>query len=250
MANGKISNPVKYHARKKAYWLLLLWAVFLASIGTIAVLFIVNIPESVRWLGTLIALIISLIMVFVCKPYINYYDMKHRYELLLSTNIGAVETTCRFNQDWLNKFSANGYRLHVDYELFQIWYRFNKSIARKTFVKMQLIEIVTVIKNKSIDLYDSRIEKEYKKLWQRFEKEQHLNKQIILQFRQVDDLDDKTKDDLNRIISYREGDNYLITVNCGYYPKTNQVYYLHSNKFSPNAYYRYAVSQIEEIIET
>ncbi len=245
MANGK---TVKYNARKKLHWLLLLWAAFLGSIGIIAVLFLVNVPDSVKWLGTLIALIMSLIMVFYCKPYINYYDMHHRYELLLATNIGTVETNCQFNQDWIEQFSIKGYQMHVDNELFQIWYRFKKSLARKTFIKTQLIEIVTIIKNKSIDLYDSRIEKEYKKLWQRFEKEQHLNKQIILQFKKLDDLDDKVKEDLNRIISYREGDNYLISINCGYYPQTNEVYYLHSSKFAPNAYYRYAVSQIEDII--
>ena len=99
-----------------------------------------------------------------------------------------------------------------------------------------------------MDLYDSKLEAEYKKLWQRHEKEQHLNKQVILQFRLVEKLDQKTKEDLNRIISYREGDNYLITVNCGYVLKTNKVYYLHADKYAPNAYYRYAVNEIKKLI--
>lgn len=248
MPSGKISNPVKFYARLKVRWLGALWAVFLANVGIIAVLFLVNISSSIKWLGTLIALIVSLMMVFLSKPRINYYDMRHRYELLLATNIGIEETDCQFDQSWVNHFSTKGYMMYLDNDVMQIWYRFGKSLARKTFVKTKMLEIVTIIKHKSIDLYDSRLEKKYKKLWQLHEREQRLNKQIIIQFKQVDQLDKKTKDDFNRIISYREADNYLVTVNCGYLSKTNQVYYLHAEKYAPNAYYKYAIEQIKEIL--
>ena len=111
-----------------------------------------------------------------------------------------------------------------------------------------MLELITIIHSDKIDFYADVIEQEYKKIWFNFEKEKKLNKQISIQIKKFENIDDELKNELNRIIAYKEGDNYLININCGFISSINHFYFLHSDSYSPNVYYKYAVESIKDLI--
>ncbi|MBN2299661.1 MAG: hypothetical protein JXC31_00570 [Acholeplasmataceae bacterium] len=193
-----------------------------------------------------VLIVILFLTLFYCKSKISYYDMKQRYQLLLQSSKGLEPTTCKFDNNWLLRLKQNHYAMFLDNPNFTIYYKIEKSISKKTFIKTHVIQILTIIKNSDLDLFSNQIELEYKSLWMKFEKEYRLNKQVIIQFVKYKSFDDTIKNNLDRIISYKEGDNYMIHINCGYFIDSQSIYYLHSDTYYPNIYYKYAIDNIKD----
>lgn len=248
MPSGKTSKLVHFYSKKKLVYLAYLWATLIISIGVVGILFIFKVPELVLAIVAFILLIITFLMIIYCKSKLSYFDMMHRYQLLLDSSKGLEKTNCKFDSTWILDLQRKGLSLFSDETNFSIYYKINDSLAKKTLVKTRVIEIVTIIKNNKIDLFANEIEAVYKKLWLKHEKQYHLNKQVIIQFAKYQSFDDSIKTDLNRIISFKDKDNYLIQINCGYFSNSQSVYYLHSDVYAPNAYYKYAVDEIKEIL--
>jgi hypothetical protein len=187
-------------------------------------------------------------VLFYCKAKISFYDLRQRYQLLLDKSKGLEKTDCQFDNQWLDSLQKHGYQSVVNGNNYAIFYSIKKSLSKKSFLKTNFIEIVSIIRNPSLDFYATEIENEFKNLWIDLEKKYRLNKQVIIHFKKFDSFDVKVKNDLDRIVSYREGDNYLININCGFFPGEKSLYYLHSDKYYPNIYYKHAVETIKEIV--
>lgn len=249
MQNGSISNSEKQYSRKKVLYLLLLWGTLIFSGLIVLILYLAHVDELIISLVLFVLLVAVFIMLFHCKTRISFYDIQQRYQRLLSRRKGIEKTKCLFDDRWIDALALHGYKLETDQPNFAIYYKIKKSVVKKSFVQTNLLEVLCIVRDPNLDFYDQAIEAAFKKLWFRFEKDHHLNKQIILQFKKVAALDETTIENLNRIIAYKEGDNYLININCGYCPSTNSVYYLHSDQFHPNLYYKVAVETIEELLK-
>ncbi|MDD3171110.1 MAG: hypothetical protein PHO86_02195 [Bacilli bacterium] len=237
----------KKYFRKKVYYLLLVWFSLFISIGIVILMYLLEIKEIITSLVVFFLLVYLLFMLFFCKTKITFYDMQQRYQELLKKSVGSIKTNCKFDNNWLKFLEKHNYQLFVNNSNVTIYFKIEKSLSKKTFISTSLIEIVTIIKKQELDAYTDQIEDELKKLWAIYEKEYHLNKQIIMQFKKYNNFSEDIKKELDRIISYKEGDNYLININCGYIENEAELYFLHSNEYYPNRYYKYAVDIIKEI---
>ncbi len=249
MVSGKISKLDKEYAKKKLFYLFFVWVTFLLSVGIALFLYVIQIDGLVFSIIVFLLILIMFFMIFYCKSKISYYDMQQRYQLLLKSSKGLEKTDCKFDNDWVMELQRNRFTQYLDKSDYTIYYNIAKSISKKTFIKTHVIEIITIVKNNNLDLFSNDIEKEYKKLWGQFEKKYHLNKQVIIQFIKYKSFNDSVKNNLDRVISYKEGDNYLIHINCGYFTDLKSIYYLHSDTYFPNAYYKYAIEVIKEILK-
>jgi len=249
MRSGKISKLTSNYSRKKLLYLSFVWIVLFVNVGITAILYFNNASELVLSLVIFFLLIIMMIVIFYCKSKISYFDMQQRYQILLARRKGLEKTNCRFDKDWILDFKRSNYSMYIDKPNYTIYYKITESIYKKTFVKTHIIEFVTIIKNNELDLFSDEVESFYKEIWLKSEKEYHLNKQVIIQFIKYDAFSESIMNNLNRIIAYKDKDNYLIHINCGYFPDKESIYYLHSDEYSPNAYYHYAVDLIKKIVK-
>lgn len=247
MRSGKITNLEKEYSKKKIKYLVLAWISLLVSIAIVLTMFLLHANENIIFIVIFFLLICLFFILFFFKVKISFYDMQQRYQLLLKKSLGIIKTNCRFDNDWLVFLKESNYKQFVENSMFTIFFKIEKSITKKTFIRTNLIEIITIVKNVNLGFYDDQIESEYKKIWESHEKDHRLNKQIIIQFKKYDGFNDKIKNELDRIISYKEGDNYLININCGYIEGEESLYFLHSDKYYPNTYYKYAVDLIKKI---
>ena len=248
MQNGKINNLKNSYSKKLFLYILLVWGSLILSAGIVATLYLTHVNELIISIVIFVLFIFLFFILLISKAKISFYDLQQRYQMLLNHSIGVEKTSCKFDNTWIESLQKNGYASYLNETDFAIYYKITKSLSKRTFIKTNVLEIICIVRNNKLDFYANEIEKEFKGLWLKLEKANRLNKQIIIQFKKYDSYTEAIKTDLDRIISYKEGDNYLVNINCGYFTENKNIYYLHSDKYSPNIYYKKAVDTIKEII--
>ncbi len=246
MQNGKINNQTLY-SRKKLIHLGILWATLIGVVALNMLLYLFDITAWLRYTVMFISLIGMVIVLIVEKTRIAYFDMEHRYHLLLSKQVGVTKTNCQFDSNWLRKLTELGFTLASSNPQFSVYYRLTKRLSKRTLMKSGLLEFVTIIHQNEFDFYHEKLDKVYQKVWEQNQKTSKLNKQISIQFKKYDQLSTEVIKDLTKIIAYKEGDNYLININCGFEPNGRKLYYLHAEHYAPNQYYQYTVDLIQQI---
>ncbi len=237
------------YTKKKLRYLFLSWGSLLGSGAIVGAMYLLGVKESITYAVIFTLLITEMLLLLNFKSKISFFDLRHRYSLLLNSRVGLEQTSCQFDNKWMDSLKSDGFSNYVNNADFAIYYRIGKSLTSRYFVKRGLLEIITVFRNPELDFYGETIEKEYKNLWMKYEKEHKINKQVIIQFKKYESFNENIKEELNKIICYRLGDNHLVHINCGFIPNSKSIYYLHSDKYYPSAYYKKAVETIKSIVK-
>lgn len=248
MQNGKINKSLKYYSKRKAQHLIMLWALFFVVVIVNIVVFLTIKSGLIKTLVLFITLVGLFILLLFEKSLISHYSLQHRYYLLLSKQEKTLKTKSDFSISWLNSLREEGFKQAVNNNKYTIFYRISKSITKRSFFKTQALEFLTIFHDNKVDLYADELENEYRTIWFTHEKENRLNKQIIIQIKKYSHFNEEVKNELDKIIMYKEGDNYLITINCGYISNEGKLYFLHSNNYHPNLYYKYTVDLIKKLL--
>ncbi len=233
--------------RKKNFYLILVWASLAIVVTAIILLYQFNASELIITIVEFLSVVYMVIVVFLSRSRVAYYDMNYRYAKLLENKAGVMLTSCEFDQSWLNKLNHEGFIKYLDDDRLSIYYRIRSSLTKRIIGKSNLLEMVTIVKNNDIDFYADLINDEYKKIWEYNQKQHRLNKQVIIQFKKYKSFNETIEQDLEKIICYKEGDNYLININCGYFSDKHQLYYLHADNYAPNLYYHHGAELIKSL---
>lgn len=251
MPNGNRSKNLKSLAFKKRLYLLILWALLLITILSVVLIYTFNQNVDTATLAALLGLVITFIGLTFLKPRIQFTDMQYRYFKLLSEARPAISTTCLFDEVWLEKLRLKKYKLIRDDSDATILMRIIDQPYKGKFLtpKRQAMEIINILKKPQLDLYAKSLSDYFYELWQKNGGGRKLDKQFILQFKKIEKLSPKTREDLNRVVAISERNSALITINVGYIPSLKKVYFLHADRYFPNQGYKYAVELIKELTQ-
>lgn len=198
----------------------------------------------------IIALLGLLVGVLAFKSKIMYYTQMETYFKLLSVSEPKYIIKEKFQTKWINELKQIGFIDYFQGDNYDTFYRLSKINDRKVSHTNQVLEIITLFKNENIKLYSDQLDTLYKKIYIESKTKKNISKQVILQFKKYDKSSKKVIDELDQIIAFKDKKSFLITINCGYFPKeNNSFYYLHSNKFYPNEYYKYGSDLIKQIVK-
>lgn len=175
--------------------------------------------------------------------------MQYRYHTLLANSIEPYQIKGNFDLAWIEKILRQNFQYGAKHDHFDVLYRISMPVERSVFQSNRILEIITIIKENELDFYSDALNDEYKRIWTECQAKHRISKQVIIQFKKYDEFCESIKDDLDRIIAFKEGSNYLISINCGYFAKENQIYFLHSDQYYPNLYYKYTVDLIKSLTE-
>ena len=245
---SKLKNKIKYYGNKKVMWLLLLWVATFTFILVILLSIIFHMPLIYASLIYFILLIALFFIVSITRIRVAYYDMYQRYYLLLESANPPLETKQLFDQKWLDKINKNDFKLSFSSDLFDIYYKISPNISKRSF-RHNILETITLIKDSKIDLHNSLIEIEYEKILNANFKKNKINQQIMYQYKMYEEFNKQVKNELDQVIIFKQKKQCLIKINCGILLKLKLVYFLHSNKYYPNAYYKYAISEIKALVK-
>lgn len=238
------TNRTKDANKKRKFWLYLaVSSVFIVTALCVGVGFM-GLDSSITTLIILLLLVALLVLVLWIKPRAMYHGMQYRYFTLLDKSVGLISVKETFDASWLNRLVNLKFQFTHKSDQFDVLYRISDSVEKRLLSKSRILEIITIVKDNEIDFYSDLIEAEYKKLWVEHEAKQKISKQVILQFKKYEKFTEEAKEELDQIIAFREGKNFLVTINCGYVANEQKLYFLHALNYYPNLYYKYGCELI------
>lgn len=238
----------KYKTKRNLY-LGLLWLSLIFSLATTLLLYFLNVDMTLVTTIGLILVILNIVFLFYAKSKISFYDMKYKYFLLLSKSVAPYKVKEIFSNQFIDKLKKLDYQTFVNNDNFHVLYKITPTNNSGVLFKTSILNIVTLFKKVNLSYYDDNLENEYQKLYQTYQKKEKVNKQVIIQIKKYESFNEEIKNEIDAIISYKEKDNYLININCGYFSDKNTIYFLHSNDFYPNKYYKYGVENLKQLIK-
>jgi hypothetical protein len=128
-----------------------------------------------------------------------------------------------------------------------LFYRVTKDKIKQMFSKY-MMEVIVYVNKDEPDFYLDKVNQEINDLKDKFLAEkQIINKLFITQYKEVDELDEKTKKDISEIVFIRTKHNIVSTINVGIF-KSELAVMLYSDTYTPSLYYTYHINQIKDMI--
>jgi hypothetical protein len=246
---GKVDNSL-LNKTKRSRDLYLLY-VYLPLIILIPLFLLLYYPLQVN-INTISLIYLPVLMIYFVfvislRNKISAFSMTYKYLLMIKDSIGMTKISSKiFTQSWIDKFSSMGYTLFSDYSTHQIYYQFTKKltgIANRGSVLLLII----ISKTNNFDFYSTEVDKQIETLYMTQRNNKRIRKQITFQFIKQEENNLNIIDDMNKIICFKSGDNYLVNINVGYFYNTNEIYYLCPKRKYPNAYYFFACQEIKRM---
>jgi hypothetical protein len=120
-----------------------------------------------------------------------------------------------------------------------------KDIKVRSIYKLN---IVILIKKSNLDFYDEKISEEINKLETSFSKKENPHKYVIVAFKTINNINDNILKELAEIVSYDMQRHYYTQINVGLAQDDKKAYFLYSEKYYPNVYYKEGVNLIKKLI--
>lgn len=189
--------------------------------------------------------IIYFVLIIFLRGKVQLYAMNYSYLLMIETKKQPQSIDRKiFTRNWLYDLSDMGYILAKNTAKFQIYYQYFKKDS-KLDIKQTLI-IIILAKRPDLDFYDTEVDLEIAEIHRSLRKSK-VRRQITLQFKRYDSLNKKVQNEIDQIINYRQGPNYMINITVGYDSESDLIYFLEPKKKYPNKYYYFACNYIREI---
>lgn len=187
-----------------------------------------------------VGLILYIFLFIYLRSKLILYTMNYFYQLMISENLGLISVERRlYTESWLNTFINDGYKKYYENNDYIIYYQFHKKLSNLGKTGYVLVMFI-VAKNEDFDFYENNVNIQVERLYDGYEYEHRVKKQIIIQFKKYDNFDLEHKNKLQEIINYKTGEQVLINLPVGYFVRENQVYYLRPSKRYFNKYHFYA----------
>lgn len=185
-------------------------------------------------------------LIFVLRSKMAVILMQYYYFVMLNDDLGVLPITKQlFTKSWLESWEAKGYHeLSSDLHHIAYYQYFNKLSTK--FRSSRTLIVIVVAKSELFDFYGSTIEDGIQGLLSSHKEYRKVNKVITLQFQKFSEFNADSKEKIDKIINFKQGEQYLINLTIGYFPETSEIYYLRPKKVYPNALYFHACQMIKE----
>ncbi|VEU80321.1 hypothetical protein [Haploplasma axanthum] len=228
---------------------LLLASLFFISITIIilAVFTIINIGNILLTALFAIMMVLLLFLLLSFKSKYEYYTHLYKYQYLLSVankpNISKKIISLDFLKDFLRK---NNYTIHNETKDYLLYYKVDNSLSKKERHKTLYASLI--IKNKNIRFTDDKINNYFGSLEKKLSnsKVKYIHR-IFYKFK-IQDNQPLDIEDANNVFFISTKNQHIIILNIVLLENTNTFYYLYSDKYTPNIYYKHATDFLNKLI--
>lgn len=195
-----------------------------------------------------------LMMALFYLGYISYLktrlavvSMYYEYYAMLTNQIGPQTLKDELNYDLLKKLLIEkGYSLKQNHDKFSV-YQLTK-IDDKSYYHNKNTVVMAILLEGSDDLYDVKIQESLDDLYLDLEKKGiHVLNQVNFIYKIYDEFNQDSIENLDKIVTVKQGYRSLIQINVGLDLKNHQMYYLAPIKRYPNRMYFEAVKEIKRM---
>ena len=250
MATQIINTQKKWYETKKKRNLLLFFVflpVFILVISFLLLNYVVRLDFDLIMTIFLPLVLGDLIFTLAMKNKISYYHMNVQYLAMLLEEEGPIKLRGRiFTASWINGLIDEGFQLANDEKDHMLFYQFTRKLKGIPNSGDVLLTLV-LAKDADFKFYHDALDIEMKRLYEQEPKHFKTKKQIVLQFKRFDQLNDDSKDEISQIINFKNNQQYLIHITVGYFFDQNMVYFVCPKHRFPNKYYYFACRYIKQL---
>lgn len=221
---------------------------FLGGIGVLAYGYIVTGGSN---LIVTIIFVYFLVSIFVT----SYMSNRISYLLNLSFSVRIQENRAEplpvkrsmDTQRLYQYLESNGFKKYTNDSSHYLFYRVKIDNIKRMF-SLYMLEVVVYINKEETEFYLDQVNDEINDLKNKLLSEKKkVNRLFVTQIKEIDELDQKTKDNIAENVFLRTRYNIVSTINIGVYNKELAVL-LYSDTYSPSLYYTYHIEQIKNLV--
>jgi hypothetical protein len=153
-----------------------------------------------------------------------------------------------FSLEWLNHLKQENFKVFMDQSDYFVLHRLRK-IQQDTILKQPMLEIIILIRNTHIPFNHPEITKAVNLLEDDYRKRKiHITNYSIFPIKFGHHFDKELMDKIDEVTFEKNGNHHVTVLNCYYLAHKNMIYFLHSKKYTPSLYYKYAADLIYQLM--
>lgn len=154
------------------------------------------------------------------------FSMHYYYYLMIEDDLDLMKPDRKlFTKSWLNKIENDGYKRSFEDKYLLMYYKFFKKTPISEGRGYTLV-VLAIGKTDNYNFYNNTLDEEIERLYNTYEYERRVKRQVVIQFKKYDKFMEEHKDKLQEIVNYRNGDHYAINIPVGYFVKEDMTYFL------------------------
>jgi hypothetical protein len=235
---------MQYRKKQRIYFIVLIVNFFI-FIGLALFLLTRGWPSDYNMLILVGASLGLAVSSFFINGFIMFYANRYHHVMLRQLAEKPISTKHEllgknFAQH-MNRLGFSQLKNHGDY--FTMHRYINDKNNR--FYRYGALEVIVMIINKSFRFDSPTVISGINRIEDEFVREkQYINRYYIYNIKDTDDLTDQEVFEANQVQFEKFQKKHITTLNLYYMPKDKKVYFLHSKKHVPNAYYGHAVDSV------
>jgi len=191
-------------------------------------------------------------MMFIVSMYKNLLEQltNTSYIIKIRSNQSApLQLNHLKNFDQMTSvLSVQGYSRFTYDDNHTLFYRLSKDSVKKMNRRFML-EVVALIHKQTDSFYLDIVDEDIHKIQQQQLAIHHkIDRMFITQIKQINTLDDETKESIKEIVFVKSNVGIVSTINIGAHKQSNLAVMLYSDTYSPSLYYKYHIEQIKKFI--
>lgn len=236
------------YERKRNFVLFLLFVPALVIIISFLILYFLETLELTHLVTIYIPLlIIDIIIVFLLAPKLYLYNMYVAYSKLTLSDPQFLKTGRQlFTTTWIEQLKTDGYTLVQEDMKHMLLCKYHKKLPHLPNSDKTMV-FITIAKNNRFDFYSDVIDNGVQAVYMKNKKYQKINKQITLQFKKYDIIDEEANTEIKSAILYQAGKQVLVNLSFGYQKEKSSVYCLKPNGSFPNKYVYFAFMEFKRL---
>ncbi|MFA5036184.1 MAG: hypothetical protein WC479_03315 [Candidatus Izemoplasmatales bacterium] len=236
---------------RKKYQILMieLFVAIAIAIGIAILIAITSWSVDLKLSLVLVLLIILLIILMWFKPRLFYYSQQFAFIRLKNCQNPPIATKYDLSIGlWIAYLIKLKFIIFSDSDAFTMVYRIVKN-THQTIIHRSMLEILVVIKQPTMTYTDANITKTINRLEDDCAKrKQSYRNYSILLIKTGPVLTEAEKNLTDQVVFERQVGYNIVTINGFFNTETQKLYFLHSDKFYPTIYYKYAVDLLLSLI--
>lgn len=198
---------------------------------------------------TLINLILLVVLLVVALSYRSVL-LGYKYLAGIARVIINQSQPLPFKRNIVKEFGVlltDDFKVFTNNDNYQIMYK-RVEDGKKIF-KNKILYIVLLLKVEKLDFFDKYLHEDINKLEETFSKKERSNKQIVLAFKNFENVKEDNLKEIGEVVSYGAGRQFFTQINVGLNKKDSKAYFLYSDVYNPSASYRLGTEYIKRLIK-
>lgn len=218
-------------------------------IGLIILIYALPFNENLRISLIMLIMLLIIVGIVMLRPRLMFQIEQIKFYRLKAVQGPMLQGSLTPESDnFSNRLIQEGFKSTYKSELFTMYTSYKKD-SKQFYLKRPMLMVYVIIHQPQIGFQDKGIVREIN----RFEDSLYKNKKRVVNYtvyiaKSGATLTPNVKEACDYITFSKVGQRFINNINMFYETKSKSWYFLYSNEYAPNSYYRFAIDYLKKFI--